>query len=238
VRRPRPKANLSDLSFLKDIPDPVPEAGGRPADERLRGPRGDAPTRRVSARRRMAALCASLAWLGTHLAIYGIRQDFTQLSAGYITAQVVLPLVFAASCLIVALAPGRLGLGMGVGLVSVMALLGPASYWVFALGMPMPHAPPPGELGFWLGSLLCLDITLAWAAAPLLLVALSLRRAFAAHAAGRSALIGAAIGLLSGAAINLHCPNVDPWHMLAGHGIAVALAALLGAVVVVRWTRA
>jgi hypothetical protein len=234
-----PKANLSDLSFLNEIPDPVPPgANERRPDDRLRHPPGDAPTRSVSGRRRTAALCVSLAWLCTHLAIYGIRQDFAQLSAAYIAAQMVLPFVFAAACLIVALAPGKLGLGVGVGLVSVMALLGPASYWVFALGMPMPHASGPDALGFWLGSLLCLDITLAWAAAPLLLVALSLRRAFAAHAAGRSALVGAGLGLLSGAAINLHCPNVDPWHMLTGHGIAVALAVWVGALIVVRWTRA
>jgi hypothetical protein len=186
----------------------------------------------------MAALAASVGWLSTHLAIYGIRQDFAELPPGYIAAQVILPVVFGASCLSVALAPGKLGLGLGVGLVSSMALLGPASYWVLALGMPVPHPPTPGGIGFWLGSLLCLDITLAWAAAPLLLVALSLRRAFAAHATGRSALVGAALGLLSGAAINLHCPNVDPWHLVAGHAVPVALAALLGAFLVVRWTRA
>jgi hypothetical protein len=83
-----------------------------------------------------------------------------------------------------------------------------------------------------------MDITLSWAAAPLLVMALALRRAFAAQAVGRSALVGSALGLLSGAAINLHCPNVEPWHLLAGHSIPVALAALLGAFLLVRWTRA
>jgi hypothetical protein len=119
-----------------------------------------------------------------------------------------------------------------------MALLGPLSYWLLALGMPPPHAAQPGTLGFWLGSLLCMDITLSWAAAPLLLVALSLRRAFPSQAVSRSALVGAAIGLLSGGAINLHCPNVDPWHLLAGHGVPVLAAALLGAGLLARWTRA
>ena len=94
------------------------------------------------------------------------------------------------------------------------------------------------SVSFWLGSLLCLDITLSWAAAPLLLVALSLRRAFATQAVGRSGLVGGALGLLSGGAINLHCPNVDPLHLIAGHGVPVAVAALLGALLMVRWTRA
>jgi hypothetical protein len=162
----------------------------------------------------------------------------SQLPAGYVVAQVGLPILFGAGCLVVALVPGKLGLGLGVGVIGAMALIGPLSFWLFAVGLPSPHPPEAGPFGFWLGSLLCFDITLSWAAAPLLLLTLSLRRAFAAHATGRSALVGAALGLLSGAAINLHCANVDPRHMATGHGIPVLIAALLGAFLVVRWTRA
>lgn len=230
---------MNDLSFLKDIPDPVPPAASD-SEEGARLPRTlpTVPTRSTAQRRRMAALGVSFAWLVCHLVAFGIRQDMSRLPAGYIAAQVGLPLLFGASCLIIALAPGKLGLGIGVGIVGSMAVLGPLSFWLLALGMPPPHAPDAGPFGFWLGSLLCLDITLSWAAAPLLLLALSLRRAFAAHATGRSALVGAALGLLSGGAINLHCSNVDPWHMATGHGLPVLMAALLGAVLVVRWTRA
>jgi hypothetical protein len=229
---------LSDLPFLNEIPDPLSAEAKESPEADLPRARGNAPTRSTAKRRRTAALGVSLAWLCTHLVVYGIRQDFGQLPAAYIAGQVVLPILFGACCLVVALAPGKLGLGVGVGLVSAMALLGPASFWLLALGMPVPHAAGASRLGFWLGSLLCLDITLSWAAAPLLLLALSLRRAFAAHAARRSALVGAALGLLSGAAMNLHCPNVDPWHMIAGHGMPVAIAALVGAFLVVRWARA
>jgi hypothetical protein len=231
---------LSDLSFLDEIPDPVqPQA---PAGEGTRQgpprPVSPAPIRSSTERRRLAALGVSVAWLCTHLGVYGIRQDFHQLPAGYLAAQVLLPFIFGACCLAVALAPGKLGLGLGVTVVSAMALLGPLSFWVLAMGMPAPHPASDGPLGFWLGSLLCLDITLSWAAAPLLLVALSLRRAFATQAVWRSTLVGAALGLLSGGAINLHCANVDPWHLLAGHAVPVALSALLGAGLVVKWTRA
>jgi hypothetical protein len=230
---------LNDLSFLKDIPDPVrADTPGSEASEPLRRNLPAAPTRGTAQRRRMAALAVSLAWLGCHLVAFGVREDMRQLPLGYIAAQVGLPIVFGASCLIVALAPGKLGLGLGVGIVGTMAVLGPLSFWLFALGMPVPHAPGSSPSGFWLGSLLCLDITLSWAAAPLLLLALSLRRAFAAHATGRSALVGGALGLLSGGAINLHCSNVEPWHMAAGHGVPVLIAALLGAFLVVRWARA
>jgi hypothetical protein len=237
---------LSDLSFLNQIPDPLsgktrkaespdPTAA---AGERALAPNALAPTRAATHQRRAAALALSLAWLCAHLAVYGVRQDFAQLPAGYVLAQVVLPMLIGVSSLVVALVPGRLGLGIGVGLVGAMALLGPLSFWLLAAGMPVPHAPGPRGFGFWLGSLLCLDIALSWAAAPLLLVALSLRRAFAGAAAPRSALVGGALGLVSGGAINLHCSNVNPWHMLAGHGIPVLVAALVGALLVVRWTRA
>lgn len=228
---------MSDFSLLKDIPDPLPPEP-QPVGERLERLVGSAPTRSTAERRRVAALGASLAWLCGHLLVYGIRQDFAQLPTSYIVAQVALPVVFGACCLVVALAPGKLGLGIGLALLGGMALLGPLSFWLLALGVPVPYPPTPSQLGFWPGSLSCLEITLSWAAAPLLLVALSLRRSFVVRAAERSALVGAALGLLSGGAINLHCPNVDPWHLLAGHGVPVAVAALVGAVLVVRWTRA
>ena len=237
---------MTDLSFLNQIPDPVPgsessgsESFGQGSSGAARPlPGGNPPTRGATRRRRVVAIGASLAWLCAHLMVYGIRQDFGALPPGYIAAQVVLPIAFGACCLLVALAPGKLGLGLGVGLIGTMAVLGPLSYALLALGLPLPHPPIAGKLTFWLGSLLCLDITLSWAAAPLLLVALATRRAFATQAVGRSALLGAALGLLSGGAINLHCPNVDPWHLVAGHGVPVAAAALLGAFLVVRWTRA
>lgn len=234
---------MSDLSFLDEIPDPLDKKGeGRDASSAAQGapapvPQPVSPTRRVTRQRRAAALALSLAWLCAHLAVYGVRQDFSGLPALYVAAQVVLPLIVGSCSLVAALVPGRLGLGIGVGLIGALALIGPLSFWLLAAAMPAPR-PVGAGVDFWLRSLLCLDITLSWAAAPLLLVALSLRRAFATAAAARSALVGASLGVVSGGAINLHCPNVDRWHMLAGHGLPVLVAALLGALVLARWTRA
>lgn len=227
---------MSDLSFLNEIPDPTGAATPAPATAPPPPP-VPSPTRSMNQRRRAAALGVSLAWLATHLCVYGVRADFHQLPAGYVAAQIALPFAFGAASLLVAVAPGRLGLGLGIGVVASLALLGPLSFWIFAAVLPPPFASH-GARGFWLASLVCLDITLAWAAAPLLLAALALRRAFPASAGWRSALVGAALGLLSGAAINLHCPNTDPAHLLAGHGVPVVLAALVGALVVARWARA
>jgi hypothetical protein len=86
--------------------------------------------------------------------------------------------------------------------------------------------------------LLCLDLTLAWAAVPLFCAGLTLRRAFPSGARFRGGLVGAACGLFSGATMNLHCPNVDGAHVMLGHGIPVVMAALVGALVLARWSKA
>lgn len=220
-------------ALLGEIPDPA-----RPVSQAapLRLPNlGSAPTRQVVRRRQVAALVGGLSWLGAHLAVYGIRTDLTGLPLTYVAAQIALPAVLASASLVVALSSGKLGLGLKIGLVSTLAVLGPASFCVIALGAPMPRAPEPGTL---IDTLLCFDITVAWVAVPLLCAAITLRGAFAAGARFRSALVGAAIGLFAGATMNLHCPNVAPAHMLLGHGLAVLIAAALGAVALVLRTRA
>lgn len=192
-------------------------------------------------RRRLAALALSLGWLCTHLAVYGIRQDFARLPAEYVALQIFLPALLGAVSLLLAVAPGKLGLGLAVGVVSALVVLGPLSFWLCAGLLDTPYRVPDALLQsgrFWLGALVCLDLTLAWAAAPLLLAAFALRRAFPSSARWRSGLVGSALGLLSGAAINLHCPNVDQGHMLLGHGTPIIVAALVGGLVVARWSRA
>jgi len=230
---------LSDLPFLNDIPDPLAEAPAERASATAAAPRPPraSPTRSQTERRRIAAGALSVAWLAMHLFVYGIRTDFDQLPRTYVAAQVLLPALFGAACALVAVAPGKFGLGLGVGLLTSLAIIGPLSFWMLALGTPLPHAPVP-PANFWVSAFVCLDITLAWAAAPLVLAAIALRRAFTTHVAWHSALVGASIGLLSGATINLHCPNVDPAHLLAGHAVPVAVSALVGAFIVARWTRA
>jgi len=221
---------------FNDIPDPMeaPPAPLSPA----RMPRLDTlSTPRASTRnRRVAAVALSLGWFAVHLAVYGIRQDLRDLSPVYVAAQVLLPFAFAVTAFVVALNPGKLGLGANIGSMLLLSLLGPASFLMVALGAPEPHVEnAPG--GFWLGTLVCLDITLAWAAVPLLGAALTLGRAFPASARYRSALVGAACGLFSGAVMNLHCPAVNRYHIAIGHGVPVIVATLVAALVASRWLR-
>lgn len=229
-------SNPTDPDFaalLGEIPDPATPAAAAPP---LKLPsHSAAPTRQVVRRRRVLALIGGVSWIVAHLAVYGIRTDLTALPFLYVAAQIVLPALLATASLIVALGPGRLGLGFKFGLVSTLAVVGPASFCFIAFGAPVPHEAEPATL---VDTFLCFDITLAGVAVPLLCAAITLRGAFAAGARWRSALVGAGIGLFAGATMNLHCPNVAPTHMLLGHGLAVVVAALLGALALVLRARA
>lgn len=220
-------------ALFSEIPDPAAPASPSPTIRLPSLPA--APTRRRVQGRRFAALIGGLSWLGVHLGVYGIRADLKGLPLTYVAAQIVLPVVLATGSLAVALGSGRLGLGVRIGLVSTLALLGPASFCIIALGAPVPSIAAPGTL---IDAVLCFDITAAWVAVPLLCAAITLRGAFPAGARWRSALVGAAIGLFAGATMNLHCPNVAPTHILLGHGLAVVVAAALGALVLVLRARA
>lgn len=219
-------------ALLGEIPDPAKPS----SNAALRLPSlPPAPTRQVVRQRQVLALIGGVAWLGAHLAVYGIRPDLAGLPFGYVAAQIALPAVLATGSLVVALGSGKRGLGVKIGLVSSLAVLGPGSFCLIALGAPAPRNPEPGTL---IDTLLCFDITVACVAVPLLCAAITLRGAFAAAARWRSALVGAGIGLFAGATMNLHCSNVGPGHMLLGHGFAVLVAAALGAVALVVRARA
>jgi hypothetical protein len=64
-----------------------------------------------------------------------------------------------------------------------------------------------------------------------------LRGAFAAGALWRSALLGGGCGLVAAALFTLHCPVVGKAHLLVAHGGAVLFSALLGGLVLSRFTR-
>jgi hypothetical protein len=224
------------LVQLAEIPDPAAEGTASPAV--LRTPHLTAtPTRAGARHRRVAALLGSLAWLGAHVAISGVRTDFKTLPPMYVGAQILLPLLLATSSLFVALAPGKLGLGAKIALISTLAVLGPTSFCLIGAGAPPPRAPEPSASPL-IETVLCFDLTVAWIAVPLLAAAVTLRGAFAAGARWRSALVGAGIGLFAGATMNLHCPNVAPSHVLLGHGLAVLIATVLGALVLALRARA
>jgi hypothetical protein len=231
------KQEQPDLADFGEIPDPLAAEEARRVPPRAADLAVEAPERGVVRARRAAALCVSLAWLGVHLAVYGVRTDLMSLPLLYAATQILVPIALAFTALAVATGPGKLGLGPSISVVVTLAVLGPASFVLIALGAPIPRAPLASEGSLWLGALVCLDITLVWAAVPLLVAALSLRHAFPVASRWRAATVGGSCGLVSGAVMNLHCPNVDPFHIALGHGIPVIVATVIGAVLMSRWVR-
>jgi hypothetical protein len=228
---------LEDLSLLKEIPDPLTDAPSAPAALVPQRRPDASPVRSQIRRRRSAALAIGAVWLCAHVAAYGVRQDMHRLPSQYVAAQMVVPALLAAGSLLLAVAPGKRGIGLAVSLLAALAVLGPLSFWLFAAGMPVPYLAD-SHGGFWLGSAVCFDLTLLWATAPLLLAGMALRRAFPASTRWRGALVGAATGLACGSAINLHCSNPDPAHLVGGHGVPIVVAVLVGGFVLSRWARA
>jgi hypothetical protein len=218
---------------LGEIPDAA-ALGARPLPRLQALPQ--APARAATQRRKRVALGASALWLGANLVLFGLRKDLGALTSPYLEAEVLVPCVLAATCLAIALATGRLGLGVKRGLVAALALLGPASFCVLAAVTPIPEGHAPGSSSL-AAMLVCLSLTLVWAALPLVLAAATLRGAFPVASRWRGGLVGAAAGLFAGTTINLHCSNVAHVHLLMGHGIPVLAATLLGALVVSHFAR-
>ena len=225
----------NEVPDFGDIPDPVAApASGLPASS----PRFDAgaPTRENTRTRRFAALALGIGWVGAQLAVYGFRDDLPALPPSYVAMQVVLPLALAVASLVVATRAGRFGLGVNVGLLMALGLSGPLSFWLMSVAAPLPRVAEAGG-DSWVKAFVCLDITLSWAAVPMLCAALALRRAFPSASSWRSALVGSACGLFAGGVMNLHCANIDRFHMLFGHGIPVVVSALVGALLMQRLVR-
>jgi hypothetical protein len=225
-----------DLDRLGDIPDPL-QGRVESAPRRAALPADPSPTRGVVRWRRWAALSLSFAWVAGNLAAYGVRSDLSILPLGYVALEVAAPFALALVALVGAVHSGRFGLGTDRRIVSALTLTGPAAFAVLAIAGPAiyPEAFRNGALDGCLG---CFKAALLWAAVPLALAGLTLRRAFVTGAGWRAALVGTSCGLLAGGTINLFCPNADPLHVIVGHGIPMLVTSVVGAVSMARWARA
>lgn len=226
---------LTEMPDFGDIPDPVGSPPRALPASSLRFDAGSA-TRETTRKRRFAALALGVGWVSAQLAVYGFRDDLPALPLSYVALQVVLPLALAVASLVVATRAGRFGLGVNVGLLTALGLSGPISFWLMSVAVPLPRVAAAGG-DSWLKAFVCLDITLSWAAVPMLCAALALRRAFPSASSWRSALVGSACGLFAGGVMNLHCANIDRFHMFFGHGIPVVVSALVGALLMQRLVR-
>jgi len=225
----------SALPELDAIPDPLSVVDA-PLQARV-GPRASAGLPRGAVRKaRWVGALVSLAWLAGQLGIIGIRFDMPKVPLGYTLGFAVAPALGSLVCFVVALTPGRLGLGLRVGVLSLLALLGPVAFAVasYAFSPPYPDAP----LGTFANGVFCFNIAVAFTVVPLVVAGFALKSAFAASPVYKSALIGAGAGLLVSTTSMLRCPLSGAWHMALSHGGAVIVSALIGGLLLSRVTRA
>ncbi len=84
---------------------------------------------------------------------------------------------------------------------------------------------------FWASSWVCLRIGLSVAVPTAALVWLVLRRGVVLSPTLTGATAGVLAGLVGAAALEVHCPNLNAWHILVSHiGVAVSLGAFAFAV--------
>ncbi len=91
---------------------------------------------------------------------------------------------------------------------------------------------------FWATSWVCLKIGLGVAMPTAALVWLVIRRGTVLAPGVTGATAGVLAGLIGAAALEVHCPNLDAWHILVSHvGVAVCAGSLgwaVGTIVAAR----
>lgn len=217
---------MPDFNDIPDLPVETTKAAEAPDAARWLRVHGSPATRAEVARARRVALALSVGWLGIQFFAFGAREDLKRLPTRYTALLIVTPLVAGVVAIVLAVRPGRLGLGSRALLVSGLALLGPLGFMLLGLFTPPPYAH--GEVGNLMFGAYCLNCTVAWALLPMVAAGLALRGSFAAGSAWRSALLGVGCGLIAAGLFTLHCPVVGPWHVALAHGGAVLIAALIG----------
>jgi hypothetical protein len=227
---------MPDFDDIPDVPSvPRNAAVGAPGRVMAARLRAFPPTRAELVKRRRAAVALSVAWLIVQFLAFGMRGDLARLSFGYLLGLIGAPFSAGILAIVAASRHGRLGLGVRPALVVMLALVCPLIFLVAGLVMPAPY--PRGETGNLMFGAYCLNSTIAWALLPIASAAVVLRGAFAAAAVWRSALLGGGCGLVAAALFTLHCPVVGKAHIVLAHGGAVLVSAVLGGVVLARFTR-
>ncbi|HET6149454.1 MAG TPA: NrsF family protein [Polyangia bacterium] len=222
-------ADMPPIAGQLDGPAPPPD----PALLRAVGGMGAVRTRgRFGAF--AAVLAAGLVGPLLLLALRPLRHDLAALSPALLVLDGALWLAACAAALAVALVPARgdvlpsAGRASRVGLWVIGALA--VFYLLPTLDTPGASALAPDGAGPLLRSCLrCIGVLLPIAVVSLIAGALVLRRVLPMGARRIGIALGAAGGAMGGLALLFHCPIAGRAHLVLGHVGGVALAALVGA---------
>ena len=228
-----------DLASLSDIPDPFAAAQvsapgasnatvaqqGASYTELPRAALRASSTRSALRVRRVAAFMAALA-LESALSMLCGPRPLAELRLPLVAFGVALPLLAATAAL--GLVSTTLRTRQAAWLVGALATA------VFALSCVFASGPGTSALRGMVGCGLC---TMALSAVPIAMAVWALRHAFATAVTAKTVALGAACGVFAAAFMRVHCGNDNNWHVLIGHGVAIAVAAMLAGLMGTRITR-
>jgi hypothetical protein len=222
-----------DVERLAEIPDPFAGDAGAPVRGLSTSRKVVSATRPRVKTQRIVATAGAIAYELGWLALAGLRSDLHSASASAMASGLCTPLVAVALAWTVVTRRR----------MRVLTNVWPAA-WVAAppllFGLLTLAANPRAPQGspFWGGALNCMAKTMILTVGPLVLGAWAYRRAFVTASRWRTAALGVACGGLSTATICLACPDQTALHVIVGHGTAMIVGGLAGALLGSRLTRA
>lgn len=214
-------------------PGPPPEMKARVLAALPEAPAPGMPLRRRLALGVLALPGAAVLVIAARHAIFGrspLRFDLGALPLGPFVAELGLCGALGVAATVVAVRPGRHGLGSAARALAATSVAVAPVYAAIALASPVEcdlPAAASSQLHPW--GLPCLMVATLIGALALSVLTWSLRRAVPSAARLRGAALGAASGAWAGLALVVHCPSSAPVHLLVGHVLPVAVFAAAGA---------
>jgi hypothetical protein len=220
-----------------DIPDPIAPRESAPA-RTMSTPQAPSPTRGAAKLRRMMALAAVVVWPLLLRLIWGLRPDIEE-RLSFVMGQGAFFGLLLVAVLLVAILPGRRGLGSPIARIRLAAMGAPLFFAVMGL-LWLPAGAPGsfGEVGPWASVMSCVSLGLLVALPILLIVVWALGRAFPSASGWRGAALGAAIGLVGSISLTAHCGSQLGGHVALAHGLPIVVCALVGALLGSKVARA
>lgn len=207
-----------------------------PTDDLIRRLAASPPPPALSAAIVLPILLALTLSLGPFLLVAGPRADLAQAVAlPEVLAKLFLPLVLATAALVLALRSARPATRIGGG-----ALVIPAAAALAILAATLARTPPedmaPALIG---GSPAACLAAITLLSAPAIIAGLVLfRRGASLHPARTGALIGVAASAAAASGYALYCTEDSPLFFITWYGLAILIAAGIGALAgrhMLRW---
>lgn len=215
-----------DLKRLDDISDPLAQVAQASLPPLRSRPLTRPRTRSEVTALRGAALGLSVLYQIAWIAIIAKRGDLPTMSRSTLLIEIAIPVLAAVWATVVALAPGRNGMGISERRLAVLTLLAPL---LFLIGTLLVGPDDIDTQPFAVHALGCFGWTLLLSAVPLVFTAWASRRVFVTASRWHLAALGIGCAALAASTMSIICSVGSPAHVIVGHGGMMLVAGIAGA---------